>query len=167
MADEAGEAGERAPQHSARDGRASRPERDRAGPGSACTATKAIEITPIARRTASSLTRAASSQPTATPIIEEGIRMMRFRGEKSRRNAQTLTQSCTMRIGSTIAAALTGEATSDSIGIAERAQGPKSRPLTGRAGSPPGSRRGRIAFRPTFILFLRAPALTVIESGSC
>ena len=41
---------------------------------------------------------------------------MRFRGEKSRRNAQTLSQSCTRRTGSTIAAALTGEATSDIIG---------------------------------------------------
>ena len=64
-----------------------------------------------------------------------------------------------MRIGSTIAAALTGEATSDSIGMRERTQGPKTRPLTGRTGSPPGSPQGRIAFRPTFILFSRAPAL--------
>ncbi len=44
--------------------------------------------------------------------------MMRLRDEKSCRKAQPLTQSWTMRIGSTIAAALTGEATSDSIGMA-------------------------------------------------
>ena len=37
------------------------------------------------------------------------MRMMRLRDEKSRRKAQTLTQSWTIRIGSTIAAALTGE----------------------------------------------------------
>ena len=41
-----------------------------------------------------------------------------MRGEKSRRKAQTLTQSCTMSTGRMIAAALTGEITSDSIGMA-------------------------------------------------
>jgi hypothetical protein len=40
-----------------------------------------MEITPIARRTASSLTRAASSQPTITPITAEGVRMTRLRNE--------------------------------------------------------------------------------------
>ena len=34
--------------------------------------TKAIEMTPTASLTAFSLTRAASSQPTAIPTIEEG-----------------------------------------------------------------------------------------------
>ena len=37
---------------------------------------------------------------------------------KSRRNAQTLTQSCTIRIGSTIAAACTGEIASTNSGMA-------------------------------------------------
>ena len=73
---------------------------------------------PTASLTASSLTRAASSQPAATPIIAEGTRMTRLCGEKSRLNAQTLTQSCTMSTGSTIAAPLTGEITSDSNGMA-------------------------------------------------
>ena len=95
-------------------------------------------MTPTASLTASSLTRAASSQPAATPIIEEGMRMKRFRDEKSRRNAQTLTQSCTMRMGSTIAAALTGEITSDSIGIASElnpVNPPFDRPSTITAGT--------------------------------
>ena len=65
---------------------------------------------------AGSPTRAASSQPIPTPITADGVRMTRFRGEKSRRKAHTLTQSCTMRIGNTIAAALTGEVTSDKMG---------------------------------------------------
>ena len=93
---------------------------------------------PTASLTASSLTRAASSQPAATPIIEEGTRMTRFRGEKSRRNAQTLTQSCTMSTGSTIAAALTGEITSDSIGMASELRPvnpPFDRPSTITAGT--------------------------------
>ena len=101
-------------------------------------ATKAIEITPTARRTASSLTRAARSQPAATPIIEAGMRIRRFRGEKSRRKAQTLTQSCTMRTGSTIAAARTGEMTSDIIGIASElspVNPPFERPRTITAGT--------------------------------
>ena len=93
---------------------------------------------PTASRTASSLTRAASSQPAATPIIDDGMRIRRLRGEKSRRNAQTLTQSCTMRIGSTIAAARTGEMTSDSIGVASEpkpANPPFDRPSTITAGT--------------------------------
>ncbi len=60
--------------------------------------------------------------------------MMRFRDEKSRRKAQTLSQSCTSRIGSTIAAALTGEATSDIIGT----------PSVPRPENPPFDRPNRI-----------------------
>ena len=67
-------------------------------------------------------------------MIADGMRMTRLRGEKSRRNAHTLTQSCTIRIGSTIAAALTGEATSDNIGI----------PSVLRPENPPFDRPNRI-----------------------
>ena len=66
------------------------------------------------------------------------MRIRRFRGEKSRLNAQTLTQSCTMRTGSTIAAALTGEMTSDIIGIASElspVNPPFDRPSTITAGT--------------------------------
>jgi len=41
-----------------------------------------------------------------------------LRGEKSRRNAHTLTQSCTIMIGSRIAAARMGEMTIVNNGIA-------------------------------------------------
>ena len=52
------------------------------------------------------------------PIIDAGTRMRRLRGEKSRRNAQTLTQSWTISSGRTIAAALIGGIASDNTGIA-------------------------------------------------
>ena len=51
-----------------------------------------------------------------------------MRGEKSRRNAQTLTQSWTMRIGSMIAAARTGDTASDRSGI-DRSSGPENPPF--------------------------------------
>ncbi len=72
------------------------------------------------------------------PIIEEGIRIARFRGEKSRRKAQTLTQSWTMSTGSTIAAARMGEITSDSIGMASELRPvnpPFDKPRTMTAGA--------------------------------
>ena len=59
---------------------------------------------------------------------------LRFRAEKSRRKVHTLSQSCTRRIGSTIAAALTGEATSDNIGA----------PSVPRPENPPFERPNRI-----------------------
>ena len=71
------------------------------------------------------------------PSIEAGTRIRRFRGEKSRRNAHTLTQSCTISTGRTIAAARTGEITSDSIGIASELRPvnpPFDRPRTITAG---------------------------------
>ena len=62
------------------------------------------------------------------PISAAGIRIKRLRTLKSRRKAQTLTQSCTSRIGSTIAAARTGEIASASSGIA-RVLKPEKPPL--------------------------------------
>ena len=80
--------------------------------------TKPTEISPTASLTACSSTRAAISQPAPTPIAPAGARIARLRGSQSRRNAQTLTQSWTIRIGRMIAAALTGEIASANSGMA-------------------------------------------------
>src|SRR5580698_3326371 len=58
-----------------------------------------------------------------------------------------------MRIGSTMAAALTGEEASDIIGIASELK-PENPPLDRPRRMTAGIATGKIAFRPTFVLFL-------------
>jgi hypothetical protein len=78
----------------------------------------AIEITPIDSSTAATDTRAASSQPTKMPTAAAGsIRISRPLSQVLRK-LQTLTTSWMIRIGSRMAAASTGETTSDSMGAA-------------------------------------------------
>ncbi len=79
---------------------------------------KTTEIAPTASSTAPGFTNAASENPSPTPSAALGSSTSRTRLSQVLRKLQTLTTSCTIRIGKVIEAASTGETLSAINGTA-------------------------------------------------
>jgi hypothetical protein len=107
--------------------------------------TNPTATTPTINRTASSDTNAAVAQPMPTPITAPGSMMASVRTCHAFHHVYRLNPSDTIRIGSMIPAACTGDITSDSTGTASTPTLPRppfERPTSAAAITPATSAQG-------------------------